>query len=100
MSNDNWLIPIFYPGESFIVGQDNFNDLEIRQASEGSDFYYFFTTTGNHLIKQFILDTKPKVLYICQVTLIKKGDKFSKTFCKNKKHINYTFKNIYLSTIF
>lgn len=80
MSNDNWLIPIFYPGESFIVGQDNFNDLEIRQASEGSDFYYFFTITGNHLVKQFILDIKPKVLYLCQVTLIRKGNKFSPRF--------------------
>lgn len=80
MTDDSWLIPKYYPNESFTVGQEDFGDLEIRPSSEGSDFYYFFSIPGNHLVKQFILDNKPKVSYFCQVTLIKKGEKFTPRF--------------------
>lgn len=81
MSDNPWIdIPEFYSDECFIVGQEKFSDLEIRPAKEGSDFYYFFSITGNHLVKQFVLDDKPKVSYFCQVTLIKKGEKFTPRF--------------------
>jgi hypothetical protein len=76
--NNGWInIPQFYSDECFVVGKESFSDLEIRPAKEGGDFYYFFNVKMNHLVKQFILDDKPKVSYICQVVLIKKSDKFT-----------------------
>lgn len=61
----------------FIVGQDDFADLVISPTAYES-FYFFFSQRDNRLIKRFVLDsTHPNVLYICEVTLIKKNDKFT-----------------------
>lgn len=62
--------------ESFIVGKDDFSDLEIKAGSDGK-FYYFFNSKERSLVKQFILDDKPKTQCVCQVALIKKGEKFT-----------------------
>ncbi len=63
--------------EDFIIGMDNFSDLEIKSTHEIEQFYYFMHKQDRRLIKQFILDTKQKVSYMCRVSLIKKGEKFT-----------------------
>ncbi len=61
----------------FIVGQDEFRDLIINPTAHDS-FYFFFNRRDNRLVKRFVLDcTHPKVLYGCEVSLIKKDDKFT-----------------------
>lgn len=62
--------------DDFIVGEDDFSDLEIS-PTEISGFYYFKNKRQNRLIKQFVLNRQPKVDYLCQATLIKKGQKFT-----------------------
>lgn len=60
----------------FTVGKDEFGDLEVNSALDGK-FYYFFNKRDSRLIKHFVLAEKPQVNYVCNVTLIKKGDKFT-----------------------
>jgi len=62
--------------DKFIVGKDNFEDLEMRQGPDGV-FYYFFDNKRDKLIKQFVLNEQERVDYICHVTLIKKEEKFT-----------------------
>jgi hypothetical protein len=64
-------------GEDFAVGKDNFNDLEIRPSEKNDQFYYFYLKKDKRLIKQFVLDEKTKVDYLCRVALIKNGEKFT-----------------------
>jgi hypothetical protein len=64
-------------GEDFVIGTDNFSDLQVQSTPAREQFYYFFDKKNRRLIKQFVLDGKKQVDYICQVTLIKKGDKFT-----------------------
>ncbi len=63
--------------EDFIIGKDNFSDLQINSAQEIEGFYYFFYQKDKRLIKQFVLNEKKQVDSICKVILIKKGDKFT-----------------------
>ena len=70
------LVGQFGKSEDFVIGEDKFSDLQINATSEGS-FYYFYNVQGRRLIKQFILLKKERVDYIAQVTLIKKGEKFT-----------------------
>jgi hypothetical protein len=61
----------------FIVGQDNFADLIINPTAQGA-FYFFFNQRDNRLVKRFVLDcSHPNVHYLCEVTLIKKNEKFT-----------------------
>ncbi|MGB6199840.1 MAG: Shedu immune nuclease family protein [Candidatus Acidiferrales bacterium] len=61
----------------FVVGRDNFSDLIINLTAQDS-FYYFSNQRDHRLIKRFVLDcTRPNVLYCCEVSLIKKKDKFT-----------------------
>jgi hypothetical protein len=60
----------------FVVGKDDFSLLEIRDSGNHI-FHYFFYTKVSRLIKQFVLEQKPKVTTLCEVTLIKKGGKFT-----------------------
>lgn len=62
--------------EEFVIGENDFFSLEIRPSSIDK-FYFFFDKKNNRLIKQFILLEKERVDYICDVTLIKKNDKFT-----------------------
>jgi hypothetical protein len=61
----------------FIIGKDSFSDLEINPTEEKENFYYFSDKKSKKLIKQFILDERQQVNYICRVILIKKGEKFT-----------------------
>ena len=61
--------------EDFIIGQDDFGYLEIRQWTD--QFYYFYLKNSQRLIKQFLLESRPKVDYLCRVVLIKSGEKFT-----------------------
>lgn len=63
--------------EDFIIGKDNFSDLQINSTPAIEQFYYFFHQKDRRLIKQFVLNEGKQVDYICRVTLIKKGDKFT-----------------------
>lgn len=63
--------------DDFVIGTDNFSDLEISPAPEKEGFHYFFNKKERRLIKQFLLEGRPQVDYLCEVTLIKKGDKFT-----------------------
>ena len=67
---------ILVPSDKFIIGKDLFDDLEIH-PTENDKFYYFFNKKENRLTKQFILNERELVDYLCKVTLIKKGDKFT-----------------------
>ncbi|MDD3487887.1 MAG: DUF4263 domain-containing protein [Candidatus Pacebacteria bacterium] len=63
--------------DNFVIGKDNFSDLQISSNPAVEQFYYFFHQKERRLIKQFVLNEKKQVDYICRVTLIKKGDKFT-----------------------
>lgn len=63
--------------DDFIIGKDNFSDLQINSTPAIEQFYYFFHQKDKRLIKQFILNEGKQVDYICRVTLIKKDDKFT-----------------------
>lgn len=62
--------------DKFIIGKDSFDDLEIH-STEIDKFYYFYNKREKRLIRQFILSERDRVDYLCKVTLIKKGDKFT-----------------------
>src|SRR3989338_471718 len=66
----------FSKNKDFIIGEDNFSDLQINPTAI-QNFYYFSNKRNNSIIKHFILREKERVDYICQVTLIKKDEKFS-----------------------
>lgn len=70
---DKW---IESTNDNFIVGKDSFDDLEIHPTPT-NNFYYFFNKKDSKLIKQFILNKKDQVDYVCIVTLIKKDEKFT-----------------------
>ena len=63
--------------DDFIIGKDNFSDLQINSTPAIEQFYYFFYQKDRRLIKQFVLNEGKQVDYICRVTLIKKDDKFT-----------------------
>jgi len=67
---------VFGKSEDFIVGEDDFSNLQIN-STEIDKFYYFYHQKDKRLIKHFILLNKDRVDYICQVILIKKGEKFT-----------------------
>ncbi len=66
----------FGKSEDFIIGQDNFSDIQVNATATGN-FYYFYHKNDRRLIKQFVLLKKERVDYVCQVVLIKKGNKFT-----------------------
>ena len=63
--------------DDFIIGKDNFSELQINSTPAIEQFYYFFYQKDRRLIKQFVLNEGKQVDYICRVTLIKKDDKFT-----------------------
>lgn len=68
---------IFIQGSEFDMEKDDFSALEIRDSGRDGGFHYFFDTKRNTLITDFILEDRPRVRTLCQVTLIKKDDGFS-----------------------
>lgn len=70
--------PAYAPDDTeFQVKGGDFSSLEIRDSGNGSGFHYFFDTQNNRLITDFILDDRPQVATLCQVTLIKKDGEYS-----------------------
>jgi hypothetical protein len=60
----------------FDIATEDLSSLEIRDSGNHT-FYYFFHTPGKRLIKRFVLEHKPQVTTLCDVTLIKKGAEFT-----------------------
>jgi hypothetical protein len=56
----------------FDVEVGNFSDLEIRRGNQ-PNFFYFFDTNANRLIKSFVLRGGDRVDKMCDVVLIKKA---------------------------
>lgn len=74
-------------GSEFTVGKDSFDELTIS-PTEISGFYYFLHPKIG-LIKHFVIDDSlPTRKYFCDVTLIKKGDKFSPRLAVSIRKIN------------
>jgi hypothetical protein len=71
----------------FIVGEERFEDIEIRPSENGT-FYWFYHSKHRHLIKSFILGELKTLLYVCEVTLIKKGEIFTPRFHFTVRHKN------------
>lgn len=63
--------------DDFVVGKDNFSNLQISSTPTIKQFYYFFYRKDRRLIKQFVLNEGKQVDHICRVILIKKDDKFT-----------------------
>jgi Domain of unknown function (DUF4263) len=61
----------------FDVENGDFSALAIRDAGKPSGFHYFYDTESRRLITDFVLDDRPQVATMCQVTLIRKDDKYS-----------------------
>jgi hypothetical protein len=63
--------------DRFRIGIDDISHLVIGPTKIDKFYYIKNRETGN-LIKEFVLDdTRPEVDYICGISLIKRGDKFS-----------------------
>jgi hypothetical protein len=61
--------------EWFDVDEGQFDVLEIRPTK--GNFSYFFDTSKNQLVKQFLLHRGERVALICEVRLVSKGAKYS-----------------------
>lgn len=61
----------------FSVSDGDFSALEIRDSGNSSGFHYFYDTHARRLITDFVIEDRPQVSTLCQVTLIKKGDTYS-----------------------
>ncbi|MEV6105848.1 Shedu anti-phage system protein SduA domain-containing protein [Streptomyces sp. NPDC051940] len=64
---------ITFPSKEFDVARQDFSDLEIQ----GSGFSYFYDTRTNRMITDFLLDDRPQVATLCNVTLIHKDGALS-----------------------
>jgi hypothetical protein len=60
----------------FVVGQDKFEDLEIRPALT-KNLHHLYDKARSRAVKQFVLIEKPQVTYLCGVTLVKKDDRLT-----------------------
>ncbi|URM93983.1 DUF4263 domain-containing protein [Actinomadura madurae] len=59
------------------MSDGDFSTLEIRDGGKENGFHYFYDTRANRLVTDFVLDDRPQVATLCQVTLIKKDDEYS-----------------------
>lgn len=62
--------------EEFVIGQHDFDDLEIRPAPGIDRFSYFFDTGRNRLMKRFVLGETDRTLSYCTVKLIHDGNRY------------------------
>src|SRR5712671_5751005 len=61
----------------FVVGVDDFSQISVHPHLH-SNYHWLYHNERRRKIRYFVLDTtRPRVLYSCQVTLIKKGTKFT-----------------------
>ena len=77
----------------FDVTRADFADLEIRGPQDGGGFHYLYDARTRRMITDFVLDDRPQVATLCNVTIIKKGDTFTpriKLWKKDKKKAGET----------
>ncbi|MFF4819990.1 Shedu anti-phage system protein SduA domain-containing protein [Kitasatospora sp. NPDC001309] len=67
---------ISFASTDFDVVRQDFSDLEIRSAADGG-FRYLYDTRANRPVTDFVLDDRPQVATLCNVTIIRKGDTYS-----------------------
>jgi hypothetical protein len=60
----------------FVVGQDKFEDLEIRPALT-KNLHHLYDKARSQAVRQFVLVEKPQVRYLCGVTLVKKDGRLT-----------------------
>jgi hypothetical protein len=60
----------------FVVGKDDWDQISIHPHAE-TDYHWLYHKGRGRKIRYFVLDTRPLVRYLCKVTLIKSGDKFT-----------------------
>ncbi|MGH8542048.1 MAG: Shedu immune nuclease family protein [Gammaproteobacteria bacterium] len=85
---------LYSANTEFSVANGDFSKLEIRDANQESGFHYFFDTSNNRLITDFILDDRQQVALMCQVTLIKKVEGYSPRIRLWKKDKTKTGKHV------
>lgn len=61
----------------FSIDSDDLSNLEIRDARNGTGFYYFYDTASNRLITDFVLNDRPRVALMCSITIVRKEDRYS-----------------------
>ncbi|GAA2114114.1 hypothetical protein GCM10009802_13220 [Streptomyces synnematoformans] len=77
----------------FDVTRRDFADLEIRASQDNNGFHYLYDTRARRMITDFVLDDRPRVATLCNVTIIKKGDTFTpriKLWKKDKRKAGET----------
>jgi hypothetical protein len=62
--------------KQFVVGEDDFADLEFNPKQDDSGFHWFRDRRRNRLVTEFVLDRTPQTLTYCEVKLIAKGPTF------------------------
>ncbi|MBB4922947.1 Shedu anti-phage system protein SduA domain-containing protein [Kitasatospora kifunensis] len=67
---------INFASTDFDVVRQDFSDLEIHSAADGG-FHYLYDTRANRRVTDFILDDRPQVATLCNVTIIRKDDTYS-----------------------
>jgi hypothetical protein len=67
--------PYTYDPTEFFIGKDDLSQLNIRDS--GVNGFHYFYAQPRGLVKHFVLEVRPRVMTLCEVTLIKKGDKFT-----------------------
>jgi hypothetical protein len=67
----------FRNNDDFVVGEDDFKELQINPSPNDPKFFYFYHHKDHRLIKWFVLAKKERVDYICRVDLIKKEERFT-----------------------
>jgi hypothetical protein len=60
----------------FVVGQDKFENLEIRPALT-KNLHHLYDKARSQAVRQFVLVEKPQVRYLCGVTLVKKDGRLT-----------------------
>lgn len=61
--------------EAFVVGEDDFTDLELRPVPN-KNFSFFYDIARSALVKRFVLGTTPRTETYCLVRMIPKGEKY------------------------
>jgi Domain of unknown function (DUF4263) len=67
----------YSPTTEFSMTDGDLSALEIRDAQNETGFYYFYDTSSRRLITDFVLTDRPQVALMCQVTLIRKVDRYT-----------------------
>lgn len=73
----------------FVIGKDDFQDLEIRSGNSQDGFFYFYNAKKQRLVKQFILtETKTGIKTCCTVAFIEKSGRYTPRLELTKRQNN------------